>query len=316
MSVCIVVFGYRRPDLLERLFDSLKRCDNVENYAFHIFIDGPKNPSEQAAIDASARVAESFCAGRNAVLTLNEVNQGLANSVIGGVSDVLREQDAVIVLEDDLELARDTLTYFELAINALEKRTDVMTVSAFQYPSTSIDFDIADTQRVVLLRRAHSWGWAIRKEDWERLVWDYDALRQWCDDPDFVEQMSAAGPDLLGMLKLGWEGKIDSWAVRMATNQVRQDKFSFYPAQTRVLNTGFGEGATHTANGDAADYNSAQFHEDIGYDASDFMNVEFKATDQNMLNGFFVPAERGGIFHNGVIRVANKIRSLLSIRSG
>jgi len=47
------------------------------------------------------------------------------------------------------------------------------------------------------------------------------------------------------MLKKSMLGKINSWYIRFTYNQFKQDKLTVYPFESKVINIGFMDSATH-----------------------------------------------------------------------
>jgi len=57
----------------------------------------------------------------------------LANSIIEGVTQVIREYGRVIVPEDDLLISPNFLTYMNQALNFYEKNSKVFSVAGYSY---------------------------------------------------------------------------------------------------------------------------------------------------------------------------------------
>ena len=253
MAVCI--FAYCRPVKLKQLFYTIDSSNNNDGVAYRIFIDGPKGTDQIGDVSSCLELAQSFALGKNARIFSSSQNKGLANSIIGGVSETLREYENVIVLEDDLVLHEDFFNYMRLTIPLMNQLENVLNVSAYQYPKASISYQLNDGSRLLLLRRPHTWGWAINRKNWNRLDWSHNNISQWLKDESYCINLARMGPDLKAMLNAQLDGKLDSWGVRMAANQCKQDMFTIYPEHSFVQNDGFGVGATHTALDNPTSYN-------------------------------------------------------------
>ena len=107
MSAPIAIFAFNRPKELANMLESLKQNPLFEESEKYVFIDGPRNEKDASLIKEVAQIA--YTATDN--VKLSPQNKGLGSSIIAGVSEVLNEHDAVIVLEDDLRLMPGFLTY-------------------------------------------------------------------------------------------------------------------------------------------------------------------------------------------------------------
>lgn len=308
----IVICAYRRPDLLSRLLTSLEACPGVEDMPISIFVDGARGRADRDGVAATAEVARSTSLGKRVDVFCRETNFGLAKSVISAVTQGFENNDNLIVLEDDLVLAPETISYFKNAIECLPSRPEVMTITAYQYPKHSIQFPDNLGDRVKLLRRAHSWSWAIRKSDWETLVWGREQMLAWMAEDRFVERLREAGPDLPGMMIDWLEGRNDSWAVRMAANQAYQDRFSFYPEVSLIKNTGFGAAGTHTVSvSNGTRYNTeGQLKIEAGITQMDIQKAKFSKANQAALNQFFIPDGQQELTPPAVSSVLRRFRNL------
>ena len=99
-SIPVALFAYSRPDHLREALGCLRENGVPLVYAFS---DGPGSPDKAPAV---ARVREmlreiDWC---EVVLCERDTNLGLGRSILTGVSAVLREHQAAIVVEDDLDL--------------------------------------------------------------------------------------------------------------------------------------------------------------------------------------------------------------------
>lgn len=59
---------------------------------------------------------------------------GLAESIISGVSSVIKKYGRVIVFEDDLVSSPLTLEYLNIMLDNYKNQEDVMSVTSYSYP--------------------------------------------------------------------------------------------------------------------------------------------------------------------------------------
>lgn len=241
----IAIFAYRRTDHLERTLDALEACPEFASSRVFVFSDGPK--SDAAAPDVTA-VRQLIHARKRSNMSVIEApsNQGLAASVIAGVSRLCNDYGRVIVIEDDLVVSPLTLTWLNAGLGRYADDENVYQISAYQWWNPLLD------QRMSGLfgQMAVSWGWATWKRAWDRF--DPEA-RGWDELQENRTLRRAFEMDgtypMAEMLELQANGPIDSWAIRWAWTVFRNDGLVLYPPRTLVTNIGFDETGTNNSIG-------------------------------------------------------------------
>jgi glycosyltransferase involved in cell wall biosynthesis len=241
----IVVFAYNRPDHLTACLESLAANPQARDSTLTIYCDGPKPGEDPTNIQAVREIAFSWEGNIPSTfaeirVVEQQVNRGLANSVISGVSETLANHDRVIVVEDDLLVSPDFLSFMNQGLNLYENETDVISIHGFMY---AVDADLGQS---VFLRGADCWGWATWRRGWELFRPDSTELlaelKLRRDRKDF--DFNGAFP-YTTMLQEQAEGKIDSWAVRWYASAFLADKLTLYPGVSLVVNNGQGVGGTN-----------------------------------------------------------------------
>src|SRR3989442_13875128 len=97
----IVIFAYKRLEALQLVIDSLKKNYLAANSDLFLFSDAAKDNEEQPLISRVRNYLESVNGFKSVTIKKADTNKGLANSIIDGVTEVLKNYDNVIVLEDD-----------------------------------------------------------------------------------------------------------------------------------------------------------------------------------------------------------------------
>lgn len=240
----ICVFGFNRPELINQLFETLAKCDDANNSHVYMFIDGPRCDKDVSLCSEVVRVSKKYSDQfAKFEIKKSEENKGLARALKEGVSSILNFHDTVIVLEDDLVLSKDFLTYMNQALSFYQDDKRVGSISGFTTKlSTSSQYDN------YFHPRPCSWGWATWKDRWESCDWDYIPS-------DFNQKLRLklsayqAGQDVYRMFQNQLKGKINSWAIIWTVNHLLNSLYVVYPYQSKVKNVGFGEDATHCKGG-------------------------------------------------------------------
>ena len=190
----VIVFNYNRPEHSLRTWEALAKNQFAPDTELYLFCDGPKaNASEemrqriaelhrqakQYAIDAPKqgkfKTVHVVCA---------EKNKGLANSIIGGVTEVIAKHGRVIVLEDDLLTSPYFLKYMNTALDKYELYSSVFTISANRPPVKKMTIPADYEYDVFVSLRPFSTGWATWQNKWERIDWSLDYLEDFLKHPE------------------------------------------------------------------------------------------------------------------------------------
>ena len=126
----IVVFGFNRPDALKKTIASLLNNEEAKFSDLFVFVDGPRKgkAGEKEKVEAVKEFVKTIKGFKSLHCTFSEQNKGLADSIIGGVSQVINQYGKVIVLEDDLVLMPNFLNFMNQGLDYYEKNQKVMSV--------------------------------------------------------------------------------------------------------------------------------------------------------------------------------------------
>jgi len=239
----ICLFVYCRLEELKLTVKSLQNNRLATESQLFIFLDGPANLDDNHKVGEVKEFIHTINGFAKVTIYESEVNKGLANSIISGVSKMLKKFETVIVLEDDLILATNFLCFMNQALNYYADKKRILSISGYafnlKYPD-NYNYDVA------LSIRASSWGWATWKDRWFVIDWelsDYSSFK-W----NLIKQyyFNRGGSDLSHMLSRRIKGLIDSWAIRFVYHQYKHNYLDVFPIVSKVVNNGFSSEATHT----------------------------------------------------------------------
>jgi hypothetical protein len=178
----LVAVGFNRPGSLQRLLNSLSVASYDAPVPLVISIDG--SDSEQGA--ATRNVAEQFNWSHGPKrLIFHEQNLGLRRHILG-CGDLTSEYGAVIVLEDDLTVAKDFYRYTNNALKFVERNDQVAGVSLYSHATNVVArlpfVPLYDGFDNFYIQFASSWGQAWNATQWAK-------FREW------LAQLSDASSD-------------------------------------------------------------------------------------------------------------------------
>jgi hypothetical protein len=236
----LVVFGFNRPEHLSRCLSSLEICLNFASHSGFIFIDGPRNESDEKSVSECVKIAQSFGYKHGFKVISRESNLGLAKSVRTGINQVFENSDSIIVIEDDLLLGVGFLEFVNSALNFYRQNHEVASISGYQYP-----VDLVPSGGV-FLRGADCWGWGTWKDRWEETSFDGEYLLAQLRSRKLQKAFNLNGAiDYEDMLVKYCIGAIDSWAVPWHTSMFLQNRITLFPSKTFVSNEGGDGSGTH-----------------------------------------------------------------------
>ena len=237
----IALFVYNRPEHARRTLERLKQCEGFDQSPLVIFCDGPKTSRDVEPVRRVRRTVRAIF-GEKADIIEADSNQGLADSIIKGVTALCAEYGRVIVVEDDLVVGRSFLTYLNAALEKYAVKERVMQVSAHMFPIPEFSMK----REAFFLPFTTSWGWATWQRAWSHFDTDATGWKILKSDLQIRKRFNLDGAyDYFSMLKKQMAGQVDSWAIRWYWSVFKVDGLVLFPPQTLVENIGFDGSGTH-----------------------------------------------------------------------
>lgn len=237
------MFAYNRPNHLLRCLNSLLTNPESSESSLHIFVDGPKSDKDRELVEQCVKISQGIAGFKSLKVVVSDENLGLAQSIRKGVASIFKDNDTIIVIEDDLVVASTALNFLNSGLDKYGLSDKVASIQLFQYP---VNIDLEDP---VFLRGADCWGWATWKKNWANVEFNPEKLLNQLSQNrnDFNLGGSARFYEMLQNLMLQ---AIDSWAICWHASMYLEEKLSLYPPKSLCLNTGSDGSGTHAASVD------------------------------------------------------------------
>lgn len=238
----IVIFAYNRLDGLHKLIESLHKNKYSELSELYVFIDGYKEckVNDKEKVIAVQNYVIQISGFKSFNYYFSKKNNGLANSIINGVTEVIEKHGKVIVLEDDLVVSKNFLAYMNMGLNVYEKEKKVFSICGY---TNKVHLPKDYKYNTYLCTRSSSWGWATWKDRWRSVDWE---LNDWDKYKKMGHKFNKwGGSDCFSMLCSVKEGWGNSWAIRFVFFQFLQNKLSLFPVVSQVKNNGFDGSGTN-----------------------------------------------------------------------
>lgn len=240
----IVLFVYNRPWHTLQVLEALSKNNLANESDLYIFCDGIKTNATENDLK-NKQLVHKIIAEKNwcktATIIKGKKNKGLADSIIDGVTEIVKKHKKIIVLEDDLLPSKYFLKFINEALNKYEQTEEVACISGYIYP---VKETLPET---FFLKGADCWGWATWERGWD--IFEYDGKKLLTElkkkkltySFDFNDSYSYTQ-----MLSDQIKGKNNSWAIRWYASAFLKNKLTLYPKKSLIYNIGFDGSGTHS----------------------------------------------------------------------
>tara|TARA_B100001121_G_C18686095_1_gene620730 strand:- start:1563 stop:2516 length:954 start_codon:yes stop_codon:yes gene_type:complete len=160
----IVIFGFNRPEHMRRMLESLRNNPESRNSKVIFYIDGFDNENDEL-IEKTLEIVKEDWGFTDKVVNFRDRNYGCKFNIINGITEVFKDFESLIVLEDDLILGKNFLNFMNTSIEKYESSNKVWAISGWGHP------------QLVNLKKGSSfssltspWGWATWKSKWNIFI--------------------------------------------------------------------------------------------------------------------------------------------------
>lgn len=236
----IVFFVYNRPWHTRQAVEALKNNALASQTDLIIFSDAPKTIDDAPNVREVRSYIRSIVGFKSIRIVEREINLGLANSIIDGVTKVCGEYGRLIVIEDDLVTSPYFLRYMNDALDTYANDDAVASIHGYWY---HVDQQVPET---FLLRGASCWGWATWSRGWQLFEPDGAKLLTELHRQELTKLFDLDGAiSYTRMLRHQIAGKNNSWAIRWHAATFLANRLQLSPGRSLVRNIGFDGTGTH-----------------------------------------------------------------------
>lgn len=237
----IALFVYNRPEHTRRTIKFLKQNLLADESRLFIFSDGERSLKDTEKVNEVRELVKKTDGFKSVEIIERNQNFGLANSIIDGVSQLVKKYGKVIVFEDDLITSPYTLQYFNDALKQFENEDKVMHIGAYMYPLKT-----KNLPETFFFRAATSWGWATWERAWNHFEPDINVLM-----PKFNSKMKHEFSventmNFWRQMEEFKSGRNNSWAIRWYASVFLNAGLTLNPAHSLVNNIGHDGTGVHS----------------------------------------------------------------------
>ena len=280
----IILFAYNRPWHTEQVLNALKSNELADQSHLIIFVDGPKDNATSEQIQKIEEVKQlvhkdNWCGKVD--YHFAEQNIGCRNSIIQGITKVLHQYPAAIILEDDIVTSPYFLRFMNTCLDYYGNYKSVFSISGMTLPESCFSLPSDYPYDVYVSLRQLNSGWATWTDRWDLINWELDFVSDFTKDRNKTKAYSRGGDDLIPMLMEQVEGKSDAWDIQLTYNQFRNHAVSILPRKSYITNIGGDGSGTHHLDRD----NSYLF--DLKYAIKDPLLIDVIYEDKRIINSFY-----------------------------
>jgi hypothetical protein len=207
-----------------------------------VYSDAARSPENLSLVGAVRTYLTTITGFRSIKVVYRPNNFGLSKSIIHGVTEVLKQFDRAIFLEDDMITSPYFLTYMNEALEKFSNDDRIVCIHGYVYPTTQ------SLPEAFFLKGADCWGWGTWKRGWEYFSEDGQFLLNELNRRKLIYSFDFNGAyPYSKMLKNQCEGANDSWAIRWYASAFLSSKLTLYPGRSLVSNIGNDNSGIHCA---------------------------------------------------------------------
>jgi hypothetical protein len=221
---------------------ALARSERFDECHLHIYCDGSKSPEQAAGVEASRQVARQWASQRGAEVTERAGNLGLAQSIVTGVTELCERYGRAIIVEDDLIVSPDFVSYMLQALDRYQDAPNVYQISGYMFPAMHpVQPD------AFFLPMSTTWGWATWARAWRIFDWNAAGAAEQLADSQTKRRFDLDGSyPYSKMLTDRLAGKNQSWGILWWWAVFKAQGLVLHPRQSLVWVGGFDSTGTHS----------------------------------------------------------------------
>jgi len=243
-STVIALFSYRRLDTLKKCIDALKKCPESSISELIIFSDAAASEEVANKVIAVREYIATITGFNSIKIISREKNLGVDYNLIEGLTYMKNQFDQFIVVEDDLIVESNFITYLNEALDFYKDNKNIHTISAFNWIENIPSEYVYDSY---FTKRFWPWGWATWSDRMKNIDWEIEDKKEFLNSKKTQTEFNKWGSDRSMMLKNVIKGKIRTWDIQLDYDFYKKNASHVFPVKSLVDNIGYNpKDASHT----------------------------------------------------------------------
>ncbi|MDQ6814432.1 MAG: hypothetical protein M3040_11890 [Bacteroidota bacterium] len=242
-NTVIGVFCYKRAAKLKASMEALLKNRECQDMDIVFFCDGHKGEKDYQGVLETREFIDSLKGFKNIYKHYRARNISTGPNFKLGITWLCDNYKQFIVVEDDLVVTPNYITYLLQSLKFYEHEKSVFCVTGFCFPINIKDYDY-DT---IIYKRFCSYGWASWSDRVKNVKWDKEELINIINTSSgFKKRLNEEGRDLYRMVKKQINGTISTWDIQMQVHVSEHQLKVVYPVISKAYNIGFDNESTNT----------------------------------------------------------------------
>lgn len=229
----VVLFVYNRPLHTRITLESLARNTLAAQTNLIVYSDAARGEEAVPFVNEVRAYLKSVTGFASITIICSEMNKGLADSIIHGVSETVRKYGKVIVLEDDIVTSPFFLQYMNDALNVYAPHDEVMHISGFMF-----DIFPEGADDTFFLHQASCWGWGTWERAWRHFNRDSIRIVDTFTTEDIARFNLHGAYDYWSQIMANHGGSLKTWAVFWYAAVFERRGLCLHPTKSMVANIG------------------------------------------------------------------------------
>lgn len=240
----IVLFTYNRPQHTRQTLEALTKNVLADQSDLFIYCDGPKKNATSEQLDTIKKTREvirekKWC--KTVTIYESDINKGLADSIISGVTEIINKFGKIIVLEDDIVTGKYFLDFMNTTLEKYKNNNEVWHITGWRDP---IKKSKNDSSFFYPTMDCWSWGtWQNRWIFFKKDIPFYEKIFTQKMIHDF--NIDGTNSGMWQQILLNKEKKINTWAIFWYATIFIKDGLCLAPTQSLIRNIGFDNSGVH-----------------------------------------------------------------------
>jgi len=236
----IVLFVYNRPDHTRQTVEALQKNELVDKSELFIYSDAAKNENAVDKVNVVREYLTTIDGFKKVTIIERDKNWGLANSIIDGVTKVIKEYGKIIVLEDDLVTSPYFLEFMNDGLEFYKDEKKVFGITGYAFPVKKENLN-----STFFLKDEGCWSWATWAKKWKYFEKNTDKLIA-TFTKDMIQDFNFDNSsDLWSQVLQNKKGEINTWAIYWYATVYLNDGLFLHPRDSFVENIGHDGSGTH-----------------------------------------------------------------------
>ena len=236
----IILFVYNRSDHTQKVIEALQKNEESKLSDLFIFSDAPKNEEANERVEQVRNYIKTISGFNSITIKEQTQNQGLAKSIINGVTEVVNKFGKIIVLEDDIETSSFFLKYMNDALTFYESEKRVWNITGYQFP-----INANKIPETFFLYTSSCWSWGTWSDRWKHFDKNPDKYISIMSKKDIYKFNLYGTFNYFQQITANKTGEINTWAIFWAAEIFINKGLCLFPSKSLVKNIGMDNSGVH-----------------------------------------------------------------------